>query len=101
MTREVIFHELFSRDVEHFASMLDAARPGLGNEFIAAVEAQLALIVARPESYRLVSGRTRRALIRRFRALVLFRSTSSHLFVAGVVHGARDTETWLASRMGS
>jgi toxin ParE1/3/4 len=82
------------------ADVLDAAlwyeqrSPGLGTEFLAAVEGTLAEIAAMPERYPVVRGEARRALLRRFPYGVYFVVTPGLVSVIACMHARRDPRRW-------
>jgi plasmid stabilization system protein ParE len=82
------------------ADVLDAAlwyeqrSPGVGTEFLLAVDAALAEIVALPERYPVVRGEARRALLRRFPYGIYFVVTSGLVIVIACVHARRDPRRW-------
>jgi plasmid stabilization system protein ParE len=82
------------------ADVLDAAlwyeqrSPGLGTEFLAAVEGTLAEIAAMPERYPVVRGEARRALLRRFPYGVYFVATPDLISVVACMHARRDPRRW-------
>jgi plasmid stabilization system protein ParE len=68
--------------------------PGLGTEFLAAVDAALAEIVALPERYPVVRGEARRALLRRFPYGVYFVASPELVNVIACLHARRDPRRW-------
>lgn len=82
------------------ADVLDAARwyelrsPGLGREFLRAVDAALADIAAMPERYPIVHGEARRALLHRFPYGVYFVLTPGLVSVIACMHARRDPRRW-------
>jgi plasmid stabilization system protein ParE len=82
------------------ADVLDAAlwyeqrSPGLGREFLRAVDAALAEIAAMPERYPIVCGEARRALLRRFPYGVYFVLTPGLVSVIACMHARRDPRRW-------
>ena len=68
--------------------------PGLGTEFLAAVEATLAEIAAMPERYPVVRGEARRALLRRFPYGVYFVASPKLVNVVACLHVRRDPRRW-------
>jgi plasmid stabilization system protein ParE len=82
------------------ADVLDAAlwyeqrSPGLGREFLRAVDAALAEIAAMPERYPIVHGEARRALLRRFPYGVYFVLTPGLVSVIACMHARRDPRRW-------
>lgn len=82
------------------ADVLDAAlwyeqrSPGLGREFLAAVDATLGEIVAMPERYPVVRGEARRALLRRFPYGIYFVASPGLVSVIACLHARRDPRRW-------
>ena len=82
------------------ADVLDAAlwyeqrSPGLGREFLRAVDGTLAEIAAMPERYPVVRGEARRALLRRFPYGVYFVVTPGFISVIACIHARRDPQRW-------
>jgi plasmid stabilization system protein ParE len=68
--------------------------PGLGAEFVRAVDAVFAAAQRTPASYPVVRGRTRRALLRRFPYGVFFTATDDEVVVLAVVHSRRHPRVW-------
>jgi plasmid stabilization system protein ParE len=68
--------------------------PGLGADFLAAVEVGLDSVLSHPLQHPLVYRTVRRALIRRFPYQVLFVAEEDAVAVIAVLHGARDPRTW-------
>lgn len=54
-------------DVVEAAEWFDEQRPGLGREFVAAVDASIDTVLENPRTYRAVHAPTRRFIIKRFR----------------------------------
>lgn len=82
------------------ADVLDAAlwyeqrSPGLGAEFLRALDATLSDIATMPERYPLVRGKARRALLRRFPYGVYFVVTPDLVGVIACMHARRDPRRW-------
>ncbi len=68
--------------------------PGLGADFLAAVDAALDAILSHPLQHPVVRGAVRRALTRRFPYQVLFVEEEDPIVVIAVFHGARDPRIW-------
>ena len=67
---------------------------GLGEEFLAAVDAKFAHIAAYPASYPFIYRGTRRAHLRRFPYAVLYRVYGETIVVVACLHGRRDPKRW-------
>ena len=72
----------------------ECRRPGLGHEFLGALDAALVEATASPRGFPKVARRTRKALLRRFPYLVLYVVDESRILVLGVLHGHRDPDAW-------
>jgi len=68
--------------------------PGLGEHFLAAVNAVLDSILSHPNQHPFVYKTVRRALTRRFPYQVLFVAEQDVIVVIAVFHGARDPKAW-------
>jgi toxin ParE1/3/4 len=85
----------------HAAFEMDAAfgwyenqREGLGTEYLRAVDAAFALIARQPGLHRVVRGRIRRAVLRRFPYGVFFVDTAETVTILAVLHIRRSDENW-------
>ena len=82
------------------ADILDAAlwyeqrSPGLGREFLRAVDVALAEIARMPERYPTVHREARRALLRRFPYGVYFVVTPGSVSIVACMHARRDPRCW-------
>lgn len=69
-------------------------RVGLGEEFLAAVDATFDAIERIPEMFRRVHGEVRRANVSRFPYAVFYRIEPKNVAVLTVLHTARDPKLW-------
>ena len=82
------------------ADVIDAAlwyerrSPGLGREFLRAIDVALGEIAAMPERYPVVRGEARRALLRRFPYGLYFVVTPGLVSVIACMHARRDPRRW-------
>jgi plasmid stabilization system protein ParE len=97
--RKVVYLPMFDCDVLEATSWFESRANGLGAEFARAVAAELKAITRHPQAYPMVRGEVRRTIIRRFRYLIFFLERESELLVIGLVHGSRDLDRWLGSRL--
>jgi plasmid stabilization system protein ParE len=73
----------------------DEQKPGLGAQFLEALNSTLAGIAENPRLYPVVYQGMRRALFPRpFLYMVLFRLEDDEVSVYAVLHQARDPELW-------
>jgi plasmid stabilization system protein ParE len=69
-------------------------RPGLGPEFLRAVEAALAAIQRQPETYPAVYKRARRLVLRRFPYALFFVADGESIEVIACTHVRRHPGRW-------
>lgn len=81
-------------DIEKARRWYEDRRPGLGDEFLLAVEAQCAAIDSHPLSYPLVYLDGRKAWLRRFPYIILFYVHDDTVVIVSVHHTSRDPRHW-------
>jgi plasmid stabilization system protein ParE len=81
-------------DLEDAQSWYEAQRPGLGDEFLAEVDALFRRIEARPLQFPKHFGELRRGLLRRFPFSVYFLKERRRIVVIGVLHQRADPLRW-------
>jgi toxin ParE1/3/4 len=69
-------------------------RPGLGESFVDAVDAVLAVVLDHPNLHPRVSERVRRASVGRFPYGIFYTVNGDTVRVIAVLHNARDPERW-------
>lgn len=74
--------------------MVRRRAPGLGEEFLGAVDASFDTIEKVPEMFARVDGEVRRALVSRFPYAVFYRIERKRIVVLAVLHTARDPSLW-------
>ena len=91
MSRTVAFVSLASAEYADAVLWYEAAQPGLGAAFRAAVQRTLHLIAERPQSFALHPDTgLRRALLPRFPYSIHFEDTPERIVVFAVFHAKRD-----------
>lgn len=90
MSRRLIVRPLAARDLREAQDWYDEQRPGLGDEFRAAVDLQLARVLERPQLYPVVYRDVRRAILRRFPYLLYFGLNGDEIVLLACLHGRRD-----------
>lgn len=88
------FRPAASADVQAAYEWYEAQRPGLGDEFIAAVDAAMASILAFPDAYPVVHRGARRVLLERFPYGLYYRVEGKRVVVVACMHAARDPRRW-------
>lgn len=99
MSRRLIVRPLAARDLRAAQDWYDEQREGLGDEFRAAVDLQLARVLERPRLYPVVYGDVRRAILRRFPYLLYFGLSGDQVVLLACLHSRREP-TRLRYRLG-
>jgi toxin ParE1/3/4 len=94
MTRRVILRQRAQNDLRSAFRWYESRRPGLGEAFLAAVQAQFESIAAFPDAHRTVYRRIRRAAVSRFPYLVFYVAKADRIDVLAVLHHARNPADW-------
>ena len=81
-------------DVEGAYRWYEDQRAGLGEEFLGAVQAGLAVAAAHPLAAPIVHRDTRRLLLKRFPYGVFYRLVRDDIIVVGVLHAKRHPRVW-------
>lgn len=82
------------QDLEQACAWYEAQRPGLGDEFLDAVDDVMSSIAESPLRHRVLSLDTRQALVRRFPYRVLYRVVVDEVMVVACFHARRDPRRW-------
>jgi plasmid stabilization system protein ParE len=89
LTHELRYRPEFQSDVAEASAWYELREPGLGARFELELRNTLLRVAERPESFPVIERNVRRARLHVFPYLVVFRTHSTFVEVAGVVHGAR------------
>jgi plasmid stabilization system protein ParE len=81
-------------EIQEAYDWYEAQRPGLGDEFLAAVRQALAAVERSPRQYPIVRGKVRRALLSHFPYSVLYLAEPENTVVIACFHGKRDPRRW-------
>ena len=96
------FHLKFSlralREIGEAQEWYELQSPGLGEEFIAAMELQLKRLEQAPLLYAEVIPRVRRALLPRFPYGLFYAVQDNLIHVLAVLHDARNPNRWPKTR---
>jgi len=90
----VMFEPPAQDELDSAYEWYEAQRPGLGDEFVAAVWTTIIRIRDRPDLYARTHKDVRRANVERFPYSVYYRVQSSRILVLAVFHGSRDPAAW-------
>lgn len=94
MNRPLAFHPDVERDVDEAYRWYEREQPGVGEEFLAAIEKVYDRLRAAPEAHQLVHGDVRRALPKRFPYGVFYRVLEDRVEIIAVYHTSRDPSGW-------
>lgn len=81
-------------DIERAYAWYEKERPGLGEEFLAQVNATAQLVLKTPTAYPVVVRQTRRALVRRFPYGLFYRILGNTVVFVACFHTQRDPSLW-------
>ena len=82
------------REIGEAHEWYQAQSPGLGEEFLAAIELQLRRLEQGPLLYVEIVGGVRRALLPRFPFGIFYAIRNDLVHVLAVIHNARDPRRW-------
>ena len=100
MALQLVFRRAAGRDLAAAYGWYESQRTGLGEQFLAAVNASFDLIGPFPEMFAVAQGDVRRAIVSRFPYAVFYRVEPRRIVVLAVLHTARDPRRWPRSRKG-
>jgi toxin ParE1/3/4 len=91
---QVLFSPAARAEMFDALAWYDARVEGLGDRFIAEVDAALDRIVTNERQFPVVLADIRRARLRRFPYALFFRVVEDTVQVIGCFHGSRDPRRW-------
>lgn len=92
MSRFVTLRPEAVADAQAAYDWYEAAQPGLGDEFLTALDEAMGRACEHPAAYRVMLLDVRRVLLRRFPYAAYFFTDDERVVVLAVFHGARDVE---------
>ena len=96
MTPRFIVRPLAEIDVAEAFDWYEQRSPGLGMEFLRAVDVTFAIIARTPQLFPQLQKNVRRARLRRFPYGVFFVARPDLISVLAVMHAHRDPRRWLS-----
>jgi len=90
----VVYRRKVGRDLAGGYAWYNRQRDGLGEEFLAGVDAAFDTIERFPDVFARVHGEVRRAILSRFPYAVFYRVETQRVVVLAVIHTARDPKVW-------
>ena len=94
LTNRIVYRRSAANDLDEAVSWYEAQRPGLGAEFLSAIEAAIGQLHETPEKFPVVHGDVRRVRARRFPYSIYFRVRTAQVVVVAVFHARRDPSVW-------
>ena len=94
MNSRLVLRPAAAADLRDAHDWYDARQPGLGGQFLEAVERKLAQIEANPLQFPVVRNVTRRAIVQRFPYGIFYVAGESAIVVLAVMHHARAPLRW-------
>ena len=94
MASPLVFRRRVGKDLAGGYRWYEEQRAGLGEEFLAAVDASFDTIEEFPEMFARVRGHVRRAILTRFPYAVFYQIEPKRVVVLAVLHTARDPRLW-------
>jgi toxin ParE1/3/4 len=96
MSLPLVFHPDVQPEIDEAYRWYEQHRPGLGDDFLAAVEAVLDRISKLPQLHQAVFQDIRRGVLRRFPYCVFYRAHPTQIEIIAVYHTSRDPRGWQA-----
>jgi plasmid stabilization system protein ParE len=81
-------------DLEDAFTWYESQEPGLGSEFVRAIDACISTVGRNPLTYRLIYQEARRVLVRRFPYFLFYIVEEDTIFVIGCFHNKRNPQDW-------
>jgi plasmid stabilization system protein ParE len=94
MPPRLVVRQAAEAEIADAARWYEARAPGLGSDFLRAVDVALAEIRRMPERFPEVYPHCRRALLRRFPYAVYFIPSPEFVSVVACLHARRDPRRW-------
>ncbi len=96
MTRRVVATSTTTAEILEAYDWYEGQRPGLGETFLAAIDRVEERIIANPFQFPVVYRDARRASMRRFPYVLLFRLVGDDAFLLVLHHSSRHPRRWQA-----
>jgi plasmid stabilization system protein ParE len=94
MNHELIVEPEAEVEIDQASRWYEKQSPGLGADFLRAVEMALAVIRRNPFQYQIVYDEVRRAGLRRFPHGLMYVVSDREIIVVACIHGRRDPKRW-------
>jgi plasmid stabilization system protein ParE len=90
----IVFDPEARRELDEAFNWYERQRPGLGLEFIASIDEQLALVGESPTRFAVVHRDLRQVHPKRFPYSIVYRVEEERIVVFAVFHGRRNPTGW-------
>lgn len=94
---KVVYSEHFQAELCCITGRYSAESKDLGRRFVQTVENACLEIAADPLRWRVIEGRVRRCLVRRFPYIIYYLVEDDLLYFGALLHSARHPETYRAT----
>lgn len=94
MTRDLVVRPEAEAEIAAASDWYNQRRPGLGSDFIHAVNQTLTAIQDNPFQYQIVWREFRRAGVARFPYGLIYSVSEAEIFVLSCFHGRRNPNVW-------
>jgi plasmid stabilization system protein ParE len=94
MSHEVAFEPTANLELNEAADFYDLERPGLGTEFLDAVEAALIVVADKPAAFPIELGETRKRVVNRFPYSIMYWFDDATVHVSAIAHHKRRPGYW-------
>ena len=91
---ELIYHAEAKAETREAAEFYESCRPGLGRDFLSAIESAIERILQFPEGGQRIRGAFRRVLLRRFPYGIIYSLQGEAICIVAVMHLARKPGYW-------
>ena len=92
--RAVVLTSVAQRQFRRARDWCEAARPGLGGEFIENLDATLSVVSRHPAQFKIAIKQYRRALVKRFPYELFFEFDDEQIIVYSVFHTSQNPARW-------
>jgi plasmid stabilization system protein ParE len=94
MSKPVVLRQAAREEFDEAADWYEARQPGLGAQFVAAVQVVFDRISAHPQLHAVVRRDIRKAVVSGFPYSVYYREQQTRVVVIAVFHSSRDPAIW-------
>ena len=92
--RAVVLTSVAQRQFREARDWYEAARPGLGGEFVENLDATLSVARVHPAQFKIAIKQYRRALVKRFPYELFFEFNDDQVIVYSVFHTSQNPARW-------